>query len=145
MVTQIFAKPDENGIVRICCGSDMLEIHIIHESPAEPPEPGGSGGTFPGGRISNPFNRYRPYLDNPFRKPGSYMIDLPPKTNGGLDHDGIIEEIRRFTSDPGASVVLDTIVLSHPHVDLHDVCKLEERISENKPKISLGVDFSAAK
>src|SRR3954465_8430895 len=36
MVTQIYAVPDENGVISVACGQDVIEIHVQTASIGKP-------------------------------------------------------------------------------------------------------------
>jgi len=109
----------------------MLEIHLVRNEQSATRDAASD--------LINSLTQGR--IDNPFKRVTNYIIDPPRKTDGRLDVDQLIEEMRRRIADPKQPDP-DALVLGSPDVNLHDLRHLKDQVADHIPGLFLGVDFS---
>lgn len=120
MATRIIAIPDANGLIRISCGGDILEIEIQGAQPA-----GGAPGFFP--------------LPDPFGTPGAY-ISVQHKRDGKPDIDRLVASARSQIAD-ASSPDPAAAVLNAETADLHEITRAVAQIAQVLPQLLLAIDF----
>jgi hypothetical protein len=139
MVTRVIGIPDKDGIIRISCGGDIIEIVV-----------GGSGGgpTASAPRDDeNPFDRrfaniVREIESNPFDLPGTYLnLEKPP--GGQVDLADLVDRYLRQMRDSMAQGPI-AVVLAADRMDLHEISDLGRQIDRAMDGIPLAIDFGRA-
>jgi hypothetical protein len=148
-MTRVFMIPDSEGVIRVSCGNDTLEIQIVTaasvtpNAPPPPPNrlsPPPNSPTPPPSTSSPPANPFRTVF-NPFRLPGAY-IDAPRGKDGDVDLPELVRRVLKQTDNPALPDPIGVVVSTH-NANLHDVSELGRKIAEAAPNLSFGLDFSA--
>jgi len=140
MATQIYAVPDDNGVIHVACGEDILEIVV---GPRTAGAGGGGTGTDdpyialtsePGGGQGKDWSLIdKPYV---FAVPGA----TAKKPLSLIDVDFILKKIT--TNAPtGPSRPSGVMLNLDAAVDLHEISRLHSRLDEASPGIGLAVNF----
>lgn len=151
MITRIYGFPDTNGIIRVSCGTDILEIQIVGPPggpPAGPPGAPAGGGAVVGGSGNTPpvtapgqpgSAPVPPVIWNPADLPGTYMR-APRDAYGDVDWDRLIEDVARQVADPTRRDP-EGVVLSVGKADLHEISRIGREIDAAAPGLPLAIDF----
>lgn len=146
-MTRVFMIPDSEGVIRVSCGNDTLEIQIATAAsspPASPSPPSPSTQSSPPNTPTPPPSTSSPgpfdTVFNPFDLPGAY-IHAPRDSDGKVDLRKLVREILDQTENP-ALPDPSGVVLSSDNANLHDVSALCKKIAEAAPTLSFGLDFS---
>lgn len=154
MVTRVTGIPDQNGIITISCGGDIIEVEVagyaLVSSSAVRPRSGGTGG---GTRPTNPFdgpvsmspfdtpfvNIVRGLKDKPYKLPSEYILSRT--VTGRIDTAKIVKRVLDQMADPGKANPRG-VVLGMNNVNLHELSALSQKISSEAPDVPIAVDFS---
>lgn len=140
MITQVIGIPDSNGVIRVSCGHDTIEVHI-------PSALSASGGGV--SMIGNaPLNAQatpgaappKPVYLNPFDNPMAY-IAVPCKEDGGFDILKLVEQVNLQFADPTRPDPCG-IVYSTLQANVHEITRLNESVAQNISDLPLVLDFS---
>ncbi len=137
MAMRIIGIPDDDGIIRVSCGGETIEIQVVTRAA------GGAGPAQPARDLNpfdDPFTRMvRDLRTNPFDLPSSY-ITAPQAGDGRVDVDRLIDEVRRQFADPGRPDPLG-VVVSAVDANIHELGRLGGRIADEVSRLALAVDF----
>ena len=124
MVTRVTGIPDKDGIIRISCNGEILEIQVA--------DPAG------GGRVAG-IPKPRRVPANPGDIVGTYVI-VSQKPDGTLDTEQLLADIGNMKADPGR---LDPsiILFRTQEVDLHEISRWGQQIEEAASDLPLVIDF----
>ncbi|BAB51066.1 mlr4403 [Mesorhizobium japonicum MAFF 303099] len=129
MITHVIGIPDKNGIIRVSCGSDIIEIQVV-------PPAGGSAGEPAGGEVDPPPG---PVGINPGDIPVIYLT-VPKKAGGELDLEQLLKDYEGRISDPDKPNP-SMILFQAQHADLHEVSRLKQQIAKEMRDLPLAIDF----
>lgn len=125
MVTRVIGIPDADGVIRIACGGDIIEIEIPGAKPAS-----GGGSTNPGPGAVPP---------NPGDVPGTYLR-VPVTADGKLDVEQLLQDLRHPWSDPTKSRPR-MVLLQARQPDLHELSQMGKQIGKIADNLPLVIDF----
>lgn len=126
MATRIIAIPDANGLIRIACGGDILEIEV--QAASQPAN---------GDPFLNPFTPV--HIPNPFDTPGAY-INLRHGQDGTPDIDRLVASARDQIAD-GSRPDPAGVILNVETANLHDITRAAAQIARVLPQLLLAIDF----
>lgn len=126
MATRIIAIPDANGLIRIACGGDILEIEV--QAASQPAN---------GDPFLNPFTPV--HIPNPFDTPGAY-INLQHGQDGKPDIDRLVASARDQIAD-GSRPDPAGVILNVETANLHDITRAAAQIARVLPQLFLAIDF----
>ncbi len=141
MAIRVIGIPDRDGIIRISCGGEVIEIQVA------PAGGGGSGGgtsATPGGpRAPDPFGPFAgvvgDIMRNPFDLPGAYIT--PPRTAlGKTDLGHLMGTVERQFADPHTPNPR-VVVLNVAEANLHEIGALGRELSKTHADLPLAIDF----
>lgn len=118
MATRINAKPDSDGIIRVICGGELLEIMV---------DPGNVMATQP----------RRP--DDPFGNPTAMIVATGPY--GQIDLEAVISRLHQEI-DAAGSPAPEVVVLRANVIDLRGVASLTGEMIKEGHDIALAFDLS---
>lgn len=141
MVTTVIGIPNSEGIVRISCGGDIVEIKVVlaganssdsarGRRPRE--TPGGDNSSSPAGELPVITPGDLPTVINPGDLPATWL-QAPSADDGRLDAKELIERIRKQIADP-AQANPEGVVVVTPTVNLHDLARLHEQFAPRSPR-----------
>lgn len=145
MATRVIAVPDSNGLIRVACGSDVIEIQVVTAAAAGP-----GGGAIVGGGTAPPVRPGNPFKD-PFaafvhdlhdNAPGGpdTILRVPRGPDGKIDVNRLLAEAHQQVSDPGRPDPR-AVVITAEEANLHELHQLGEQIAETMPDLLVGVRF----
>lgn len=133
MAIRFPAVPDKDGIVRIRCGDDVLEIELMQPTSAV------SRGTTAPPDDPDPTE----IIVVGLRGGREGLLPFSLMSEGKLDLDGLMLALNQRFEDP-AMVDPQTVMLMGPEVDVHAMSALGRRLAELGRDIRLAVAFGAS-
>ncbi|HEV2865987.1 MAG TPA: hypothetical protein VGX37_05690 [Allosphingosinicella sp.] len=125
MATRIYAIPDKDGIIRVSCGADELEIVVTGGATAKASR-----------KKASPFDQ-----PSPFDRPQAMHIPDFAGEGGGINVDAIVRRVRAQKKAPHLPDPDGVVLRRRGPVDLHDVSRLSSRLRRSGSKAGLGVRF----
>ena len=118
MATRIDARPDSDGVIRVICGGELLEIVVA-----------------PGGPVGDQSRR----SDDPFGAPVAYLVVTD--RNGRIDVEAAISRLSQevYTMSPGGP---RSLVLRADMIDLHGVASLRQAMDTEGHEMTLAIELS---
>jgi len=150
MVTRVIGFPDQNGIITISCGGDIIEIQVATHSGqaiAGSYLKTGNDPVFPADKpYKNPFGLpfaaaplYGEVIwHNPHSTPYHYFAS--PILNGSLDTSEIVKQVLDQIADENQGKPC-AVVLGLNKVNLHELSDLSQKIRVGVPDLPIAIDF----
>ncbi|CCV10565.1 hypothetical protein [Mesorhizobium sp. STM 4661] len=126
MVTRVIGIPDKDGIIRVSCNGEMLEIQVPGYQPA-------------GGDVAGIPIKPRSVPANPSDIVGTYVTVLK-KADGKLDVEQLLNDIGSMKADPGRPDP-SIILFRAQEVDLHEISRWGQQIEQATSDLPLAIDF----
>jgi hypothetical protein len=158
VVTRIIGIPDANGIIRVACGSDVIEIVVATieasrdnrepreerekkpESPSAPPSPPPKSPKW----SLPPWVRPIPMWVHPAAldaDAGTLGIDADLGQASQEMVSGILDSVLNQQRSPSLANPTSVMLKSQHIIDIHAVQRLARAMKEHTPGVALGVTF----
>ncbi len=137
MTTRVIGIPDADGVIRIACGGDVVEIVV-----APKPSPQAQG------PVPDPFGDPFAALvaeiaDSAVDLPGAYLA-APVTPSGEVDLPALVDSRGRQRADPGRPDPR-AVILQVGEIDLHRIAALGEAMAREAPDLPLVIDFGSGR
>jgi len=114
MIVRVKGVPDSDGIIRVSCGADTIEIELPTPAAANPADP---------------------IPMNPNNIPVTWLV-APLSRDGKLDVDAAIKTIQARRADPH-ELDYKGVVVDIPDANLHDLADFGKRASQIMPDLPI--------